>query len=66
MNSGRGIKIGLGVVLILLGCAAMFSSIDEHILGPWAFSVLGLPVLPFLLLCGGLWLILYNPTKGET
>ncbi len=66
MKPGRGIKIGLGAVLILLGCAAMFSSVDERILGPWAFSVMGLPVLPFLLLCGGLWLIVYNPTKGAT
>jgi hypothetical protein len=66
MNSGRGAKIGFGIVLIVLGCAAMFSSVDERFLGPLAFTVMGLPVLPFLLLCGGLWLIVYNPTKGAT
>jgi hypothetical protein len=66
MKLGRGAKIGLGTVLIILGCAAMFSSVDEHILGPLALTVAGFPVLPFLLLCGGLWLIVYNPTKGAT
>lgn len=66
MKSGRGMRIALGAVLILLGCAAMFSSVDERMFGPLAFTVMGFPVLPFLLLCGGLWLIIYNPAKGAT
>jgi hypothetical protein len=63
MKVGRRTRIGLGVVLILLGTAAMFSSFVEQILAPFALVVLGLPLIPFALLCGGLWLVL-RASKG--
>jgi hypothetical protein len=57
MNLGPGARLALGVVLILLGTASIFSAVDERIFGGWTGSIMGFPVVPFVLLCGGLWLI---------
>ncbi len=60
----RQLRVTIGVVLILLGSAAIFTSRDERLLGAWVGPVMGFEVIPFLLLFAGLWLIIRKPAQG--
>ena len=60
----RPLRVTIGAVLILLGSAAIFTSRDERLLGSWVGPVMGFEVVPFLLLCGGLWLVIRKPASG--
>jgi|HubBroStandDraft_6_1064221.scaffolds.fasta_scaffold1718855_2 hypothetical protein len=61
----RPLRVTIGVVLILLGSAAIFTSKDERLLGSWVGPVMGFEVIPFFLLCGGMWLVIRKPAKGD-
>jgi hypothetical protein len=54
----------LGVALMLLGSAAIFSTIDERVLGTWMAIGGKFPIFPFVLIFGGLWLALGGRAKG--
>jgi len=54
----------LGVVMILLGAAAIFSKVDERILGTWTAIGGKFQIFPFVLIFGGLWLALGGRSKG--
>lgn len=59
----RPLRVTIGVVLILLGSAAILTSKAQQVLGAWVGPVMGFDLIPFLLLCGGLWLIIRNPMQ---
>ena len=62
----RPLRVWLDVVLILLGSAAIFTSRDEHLLGRCTGPVMGFEIVPFLLIFGGLWLVIRKPVnRGE-
>ena len=60
---GRQTRIGLGVLLILLGTVGLWPGV-ERLYGSWGGILGRVPLVPFVLMCGGLWLILRAPAKG--
>ena len=62
--TGRAVRLVLGVVLILLGAVAIFSTIDERVLGTWTAIGGKFQIFPFVLIFGGLWLALGGRAKG--
>jgi len=50
--------------MILAGLFAELSTWDERLLGPWTGDVMGFQLVPFLVICGGLWLVIRKP-KNE-
>jgi hypothetical protein len=64
VNLSRPARVVIGVVLILVGSALIFTSRDEQLFGAWTGDVMGFQLVPFLVICGGLWLVIRKPANG--
>ena len=62
--TGRAVRLVLGMALILVGSAAIFSTVDERVLGTWTAIGGKFQIVPFMLIFGGLWLALGGRAKG--
>jgi hypothetical protein len=60
---GRRAKIGLGVVLVLAAIVILLWPGASAIYGTWSGALSRLPLIPFALLCAGLWLMLRSSPK---
>lgn len=55
----------MGVVLILVGVLVALWPAAGRFYGAWGGVLRRVPVVPFALFCGGLWLILRHPSQGS-